>query len=85
MSGCSLAAHGLKRHGSGSRALVAKFALYSRSGARGSRVAFHHPSLRPLTRRPGCLALAIERKATVYTTDRVWKNLDLGIDIEVIR
>jgi len=32
-----------------------------------------------------CLALAIERKATVYTTDRVWKNLDLGIDIEVIR
>jgi ribonuclease VapC len=32
-----------------------------------------------------CLALAIERKATVYTTDRLWKNLDLGIDIEVIR
>ena len=32
-----------------------------------------------------CLALAIERKATVYTTDRVWKNLNLGIDIEVIR
>jgi PIN domain nuclease of toxin-antitoxin system len=32
-----------------------------------------------------CLALAIERKATVYTTDRVWKNLNLGIAIEVIR
>jgi ribonuclease VapC len=32
-----------------------------------------------------CLALAIERKATVYTTDRVWKNLSLGIEIEVIR
>ena len=32
-----------------------------------------------------CLALAIERKATVYTTDRIWKNLDLGIEIEVIR
>jgi PIN domain nuclease of toxin-antitoxin system len=32
-----------------------------------------------------CLALAIERKATVYTTDRVWKSLDLGIEIEVIR
>ena len=32
-----------------------------------------------------CLALAIERKATVYTTDRVWKNLNLGIEIEVIR
>ena len=32
-----------------------------------------------------CLALAIERKASVYTTDRVWKNLNLGIEIEVIR
>jgi PIN domain nuclease of toxin-antitoxin system len=32
-----------------------------------------------------CLALTIERKATVYTTDRVWKNLNLGIEIEVIR
>jgi PIN domain nuclease of toxin-antitoxin system len=48
--------------------------------------------LRPITRPLGlslgdraCLALAIERKATVYTTDRVWKSLDLGIEIEVIR
>jgi ribonuclease VapC len=32
-----------------------------------------------------CLALAMQRKATVYTTDRVWKSLDLGIEIEVIR
>jgi len=32
-----------------------------------------------------CLALAIDRKATVYTTDKVWKNLSLGIEIEVIR
>ncbi|MGA9672542.1 MAG: type II toxin-antitoxin system VapC family toxin [Terracidiphilus sp.] len=32
-----------------------------------------------------CLALAIERKARVYTTDKVWKNLLLGIEIEVIR
>jgi PIN domain nuclease of toxin-antitoxin system len=32
-----------------------------------------------------CLALAIERKATVYTTDRIWKDLDLGIEIEMIR
>jgi PIN domain nuclease of toxin-antitoxin system len=32
-----------------------------------------------------CLALAIKRKATVYTTDRAWKNLELGIEIEVIR
>ena len=32
-----------------------------------------------------CLALAIERKAKVYTTDRAWKELALGIEIEVIR
>jgi ribonuclease VapC len=32
-----------------------------------------------------CLALAIDRKATVYTTDRIWNELDLGIQIEAIR
>ena len=32
-----------------------------------------------------CLALAIERKARVYTTDRAWASLSLGIEIEVIR
>ncbi len=32
-----------------------------------------------------CLALALERKAVVYTTDKVWSNLALGIQIEVIR
>lgn len=32
-----------------------------------------------------CLALALQRRATVYTTDRAWKNLDLGIVVEVIR
>lgn len=32
-----------------------------------------------------CLALAMQRKAKVYTTDHVWKNLPLGIEIEVIR
>lgn len=32
-----------------------------------------------------CLALALERKAKVYTTDRAWNGLSLGIDIEVIR
>jgi PIN domain nuclease of toxin-antitoxin system len=32
-----------------------------------------------------CLALAIDRKATVYTTDRIWKKLELGIKIELIR
>ena len=32
-----------------------------------------------------CLALAIVLQAPVYTTDRVWKNLKLGIRIHVIR
>jgi ribonuclease VapC len=32
-----------------------------------------------------CLALAIDRKATVYPADQAWKSLNLGIKIEVIR
>lgn len=32
-----------------------------------------------------CLALALERKAPVYTADRSWKNLKLGIRVHVIR
>lgn len=32
-----------------------------------------------------CLALAIQRKAAVYTTDSAWKNLGLGIEVNVIR
>ena len=32
-----------------------------------------------------CLALAIQRGATVYTADRAWANLSLGIKVEVIR
>ncbi len=32
-----------------------------------------------------CLALAIQQRATVYTTDRTWKDLDLGVAVEVIR
>ena len=32
-----------------------------------------------------CLALAISLQAPVYTTDRTWKNLKLGIRIHVIR
>jgi ribonuclease VapC len=32
-----------------------------------------------------CLALAISLKAPVYTTDRSWKNLKLGVPIHVIR
>ena len=32
-----------------------------------------------------CLALALHHKATAYTTDAAWKNLDLEIDVRVIR
>jgi PIN domain nuclease of toxin-antitoxin system len=32
-----------------------------------------------------CLALAIELKVPVYTTDQVWKNLQVGVPIHVIR
>ena len=31
-----------------------------------------------------CLALAILRKATVYTTDQAWKDLDLGMEVVVV-
>ncbi len=32
-----------------------------------------------------CLALAIALKAEVYTTEKLWKNLKLGVTIHVIR
>jgi ribonuclease VapC len=32
-----------------------------------------------------CLALGLELNAPVYTTDRSWKNLKLGVRIHVIR
>jgi ribonuclease VapC len=32
-----------------------------------------------------CLALAIALQATVYTADRSWKNLNVGVRIHVIR
>jgi ribonuclease VapC len=32
-----------------------------------------------------CLALAMERGGVVYTTDLRWKDLDLGVQVEVIR
>jgi PIN domain nuclease of toxin-antitoxin system len=31
------------------------------------------------------LALAIQRKGAVYTTNPAWKNLALGIEVNVIR
>jgi PIN domain nuclease of toxin-antitoxin system len=32
-----------------------------------------------------CLALAIQRKAAVYTTDAAWKNISPGIQVNLIR
>lgn len=32
-----------------------------------------------------CLALARERSAVVFTADRAWAKLDLGLDIRLIR
>jgi ribonuclease VapC len=32
-----------------------------------------------------CLALAIALKAPVYTADKLWKNLKLGVRIHVVR
>jgi len=32
-----------------------------------------------------CLALALERKAAVYTADKSWKKLSLGIPIHIVR
>jgi ribonuclease VapC len=32
-----------------------------------------------------CLALALDLKAPVYTADRAWKNLKVGVQIHVIR
>jgi ribonuclease VapC len=32
-----------------------------------------------------CLALASARKATVWTTDKVWARVNTGVDLEVLR
>jgi ribonuclease VapC len=32
-----------------------------------------------------CLALAIDQKAIALTSDRVWANLQIGVDIQLIR
>jgi ribonuclease VapC len=50
----------------------------------GALVAYTHPYGLSLGDR-ACLALALERKAAVYTADRTWKNLNLDLEIEVIR
>ena len=49
-------------------------------------------ALRPLTRSAGlslgdraCLALGKLRSLPVLTADRVWKDLDLGVEIRLIR
>jgi len=48
--------------------------------------------LRKMTRKFGlslggraCIALAIQQKLPVMTADRTWGNLDLGIEIKIIR
>ena len=48
--------------------------------------------LYPRTRKLGlslgdraCLALGLDLKATVYTADRTWEQLELGVQINVIR
>jgi PIN domain nuclease of toxin-antitoxin system len=46
------------------------------------------PSTRPLGLSLGdraCLALGIVLKAPVYTADRTWAKLNLGLDIHIIR
>lgn len=48
--------------------------------------------LRPLTKHKGlslgdraCLALAMQLGATVLTADRTWRELDVGVGIELVR
>ena len=54
--------------------------------------AFQTGALRPLTRRLGlslgdraCLALGLRSKLPVYTADRCWARLDVGVEIRFIR
>jgi ribonuclease VapC len=32
-----------------------------------------------------CLALAADRKATAWTTDKIWTRMNTGVDLEVLR
>lgn len=57
-----------------------------------SAQAFQAGLLRPLTRALGlslgdraCLALGLQLQQLVMTTDRQWQNLNLGLDVQVIR
>lgn len=54
--------------------------------------AFATGMLSPLTRKQGlsladraCLSLARIRQATALTADRIWSELDIGIDVVLIR
>jgi PIN domain nuclease of toxin-antitoxin system len=79
---------GFDRHSAWARIEVLGFRAYpfnkDQAFEAGSLVAVTRPFGLSLGDR-ACLALAIERNATVYTTDRSWKNLSLGIEVEVIR
>jgi PIN domain nuclease of toxin-antitoxin system len=79
---------GLDRHAAWARIAV----LGCRTVAFNEDLAREAGSLIAVTRHLGlslgdraCLALGMERNAKVYTTDRTWKKLSLGIEIEVIR
>jgi len=55
-------------------------------------LAFSAGVLRPATRSAGlslgdraCLALALSRALPVLTTDRAWRDIDVGVEVEVIR
>lgn len=55
-------------------------------------MAAHAARLRPLTKHLGlsfadraCLAVAQQRELVVYTADRDWAELDIGLDIRMIR
>jgi PIN domain nuclease of toxin-antitoxin system len=70
--------------------------LGQRNDSRGGRLTADHaktagdlvPYTRALGLSPGdraCLALGLVLKAPVYTTDRSWKNLSIGVRIHVIQ
>jgi ribonuclease VapC len=50
----------------------------------GSLVALTQPHGLSLGDR-SCLALALALKAPVYTTDRAWQGLDVGVEIRLMR